>query len=137
VDDYAAWRRTPIDFTINTFLRIQQGGTNPNFSISIMNACRAKLGRRCELGNHAISADMPTGNAQIGTVSPCRHDRVHPVEARCFGTGGLVVNGRAPGRNGCNATAIGLWPDAQFGGFTTLTMAQMRSLRGLFSGPAR
>jgi hypothetical protein len=133
VADYAAWRRTPVDFTFNTFLRIQQGGSDPNFSISVMKACRAKLGMRCELGNHAFAANMPKGNTQIVAAISARGAPIHYQ----------TVGPKVPGFNWTttiqaaqryNATAIELWPDAQFGGFTTLTMPQMRKLRVLFSG---
>ena len=136
VDDYAAWRRTPIDFTFNTFLRIQKGGSDPNFSLSVMNACRAKLGRRCELGNHAFSANMPQGNAQIVAAisargAPIHYQTVGP-KTPGFDWVAMVVAARR-----YRATAIELWPDAQFGGFTALTAAQMRTLSVLFSSVAR
>jgi hypothetical protein len=134
VDDYVAWRRTPIDFTFNSFLRIQKGGSDPNFSISVMNACRAELGGRCELGNHAFAANMPKGNTQIVAAisargAPIHYQTVGPKKPGFDWTTTVQAARRY------HATALELWPDARFGGFTTLTMAQMRKLSVLFRGP--
>jgi hypothetical protein len=133
VDDYAAWRRTPIDLTVNAFSQIQAGGIDMNFSISVMDACRAKLGRRCELGNHALMADMRPANAKIVAAIAARGGPIH------YQTEGP----RAPGFDWTttvqaarryNATALELWPDAKFGGFTTLTVEEMQKLSALLSG---
>jgi hypothetical protein len=136
VDDYSAWQRTTIDYTINVFARIQQGGTDPAFSMSVMNACRAKLGPRCELGNHALAASMPPANAQIVAAisplgAPIHYQTVGP-KSQSFVTWAATV--RTARRY--NATALELWPDAQFGGFTTLTPAQMNRLVSLFGKPS-
>jgi hypothetical protein len=135
VDDYAAWQRTPIDFTINAFLPIQMGGpAEPNFSRSVMNACRTALGARCELGNHAFSADMPEGNAGIVAKISARGA---PIHYQTVGPKTPDFDWRATVRAArrYHATAIELWPEAQFGGFTTLTKAQMRRLIAVFNGP--
>jgi hypothetical protein len=45
VNDYAAWRRTVIDFTFNAFVPIEKGGpAERGFSLAVMDACRTKLG---------------------------------------------------------------------------------------------
>ena len=136
VDDYAAWRRTPIDLTVNVFAQIQTGGIDMNFSVSVMDACRAKLGRRCELGNHAFAANMRPANAKIVAAIAARGGPIHyQTEAPMVPGFDLMATVQAARRS--NATALELWPDAKFGGFTTLTMAEMQKLRALFGGNAR
>lgn len=136
VDDYAAWRRTPIDLTVNVFSQIQAGGIDPNFSISVMDACRAKLGRRCELGNHAFAANMRPANAKIVAAIAARGAPIH-YQTEGPKAPGFDLTATVQAARRYNATAIELWPDAKFGGFTTLTMAEMQELRGLFSGKPR
>ena len=136
VDDYAAWRRTPIDLTVNVFAQIQAGGIDPNFSISVMDACRAKLGKRCELGNHAFASNMRPANARIAAAIAARGAPIHYQTEGPRAPGfDLIATVQAARRS--NATALELWPDAKFGGFTTLTMAEMQKLRALFGGNAR
>ncbi|MGH6789150.1 MAG: hypothetical protein ACRECC_05650 [Pseudolabrys sp.] len=133
VTDYAAWRSTAIDFTINAFDKIQMGGSNPNFSFAIMNECRSKLGSRCELGNHAFAASMPKGNTAIVAAIAARGAPIH------YQTVGPKVAGfnwttTVQAAREDNATGLELWPDKNFGGFMTLTMAQMLKLSVLFNG---
>lgn len=136
VDDYAAWRRTIIDYTFNAFDQIEKGGTDPHFTLSVMNGCRAALGPRCELGNHAFQATMPDENAQIVEAISARGAPIH------FQTVGPKVEGfnwrttiRAAARD--HATGIELWPDEEFGGFTSLTKNRMRNLKALFDDKSR
>jgi len=131
VNDYAAWQRTPIDFTINAFQDIQMGGSDPALSIAIMTECRRKLGPRCELGNHAFSSDMPLGNANIVAAiaakgAPIHYQTVGP-NSPDFKWTATVVAARHD-----HATALELWPE--FGGFTTLTTTTMQKLKIRFSG---
>src|SRR6185436_17235054 len=133
IDDYAAWRRTPIDLTVNAFPQIQTRGIDPDFSIAVMDACRAKLGRRCELGNHAFAVNMRPANAKIVAAIAARGGPIHYQTAAPRSQGfDLTATVQAARRS--NATAIELWPDAKFGGFTTLTMVEMQKLNTLFGG---
>jgi len=72
IQDYVAWRRTPIGFTFNTFDLITREagkgrgvgrgsarGNDPEFSVSLMRACRKALGNHCILANHGLGAKMP------------------------------------------------------------------------------
>lgn len=131
IDDYAAWRHSPIDFTINVFDRIQNRGIDPNFSVSVMTECRAKLGPRCELGNHALSSNMGKANAEIVAAIAAKGTPIHYQTAGPKSPG---FNWRAVVQTArrYNATAIELWPDEKFGGFTTLTPPQMKALSALF-----
>jgi len=136
VNDYAAWRLTPIDYTINPFLQIQtHKGPDVNFSISVMNECRAKLGSRCELGNHGFGADI-TG--KLLTVIEAIADRGGPIHYQTVGPkqpAFVSWTATVSAARQYNATALELWPDAQFGGFMTLTLAQMQQLKTLFNTP--
>jgi hypothetical protein len=134
VDDYDPWVQTPIDYTINVFLDIQEkDGPDPHFSIAVMKECRAKLGARCELGNHAFSSAMVGENLTIvrkisALGQPIHYQTVGPKKNN------LNWNATARKARHFNATALELWPDPQYGGFTTLTPQQMRHLLALFKG---
>lgn len=134
VDDYAAWQRTAIDYTINVFMRLQQKGTDLDFSLSVIDGCRTKLAARCELGNHAFAANMPPGNAQIVAAisekgAPIHYQTLGPKKPAFVSWSATVTAARR-----YNATGVELWPQQQYGGFTTLTMAQMQQLSALFNG---
>lgn len=135
VQDYAAWRSTAIDYTFNTFMLIQKGGTDEKFTLSVMNACRARLGAQCELGNHAFAANMRPGNIPIVEAISKRGP---PIQYQTVGpkTAGFDWAATMRAAHHYHASAIELWPDAQFGGFTTLRPKQMRHLLALFNGYA-
>jgi len=136
VNDYAAWRTTPIDYTINAFLPIQTGGApDVAFSVAIMDECRSKLGARCELGNHAFGADLTGKNVNIVQAisdkgAPIHYQTVGP-NSPAFVSWSATVNAARQ----YNATALELWPDAKFGGFMTLSKWQMQRLSAQFNGP--
>jgi hypothetical protein len=135
VDDYSAWRRTAIDYTFNAFPLIQpRGPPDSTFSISVMDTCRAKLKKRCELGNHALAANMVNPNLGIVQAIATRGGPIH------YQTEGpknpAFVNWIATvhAARQFNATALELWPDKKFGGFMTLSQPAMRNLYILFNG---
>src|SRR5262249_23720560 len=55
VHDYSAWKHTLIDFTFNPFNSLAGGKADSAFTISVMDACRTKLGSRCVIANHALA----------------------------------------------------------------------------------
>jgi hypothetical protein len=133
VDDYGAWSRTAIDLTVNVFSQIQAGGIDTKFSTTVMDECRVKLGRRCELGNHAFAQDMRPANAKIVAAISARGGPIHYQTEGPRAPGfNLEATVKAARQN--NATGLELWPDAKFGGFTSLSIAEMQKLRTLF-GP--
>lgn len=99
VDDYAGWKRTAIDYTVNPFFELQTQVDNVRFSIDIMNRCRTALGNRCELGNHSISNDlMPNDEEVVQAIS----DRRGPIH---YQTEGPTQEGlRMAGGHSCRAT---------------------------------
>lgn len=133
IEDYSAWQLTSIDYTFNTFIRIHGGGPDPTFSISVMSQCRAKLGKRCELGNHAFAADMQQRNLVIVNAISRRGAPIH-YQTVTPGKKGFDWSSTIAAAIQYNATAIELWPDPQFQGFTTLSVAQLTALHAEFIG---
>jgi hypothetical protein len=134
VDDYAAWQQTPIDYTINPFLPIQEGGAaDVKFSKSIMKLCRAELGDRCELGNHSLSNAMMPDDAKV--VAAISHWGA-PIHYQTEGPGKVGFKWRPIIRAArhYHGTAVELWPEATLGGFTSLSPKKMQKLLDLFNG---
>jgi hypothetical protein len=131
VQDYSGWKQTEIDYTFNTFQRLQGGGADLSFSLSVMNACRHTRHMRCELGNHAFASNMRPGNVPIVDAIAKRGP---PIHFQTTGPNTAGFNWKATMRlaRKDNATAIELWP--AFGGFTTLSSAEMKHLHALFEG---
>lgn len=132
-EDYSAWKHTLIDFPFNVFTRVG-GGTDPAFSLAVMEHCRALLGARCVIGNHALSAPLREHDAII-------YERIRSL-------GGMVnFQTQAPQAMGCQwratiaqgvalgAAAIEVWPDAKYRGMDSLTLANVRDLARLFTQP--
>lgn len=131
VEDYSAWQQTEIDYTFNTFQRLQGGGADLSFTLSVMNACRQTLHARCELGNHAFASNMRPGNVPVVDAIAKRGP---PIHFQTAGPNSAGFNWAATMRlaHKDNATAIELWPN--FGGFTTLSKAKVTKLLALFNG---
>lgn len=133
VEDYSAWKHTLIDFPFNVFTRAG-GGIDPAFSLSVMEHCRALLGTRCVIGNHALSAPLR------------EHDSIIYERIRSLG-GTVNFQTQAPQAMGCQwratiaqgialgAVAIEVWPDAKYRGMDSLTLANVRELAGFFARP--
>lgn len=129
--DYTGWRRTAIDYTFNTFIPLE-GARKPElgFTLSVMNACRARLHAQCELGNHAFSSPLKMG---VVPVVDAIAERGGPIHYQMTGPKGFNWAASMQLARTDNATAIELWP--QFGGFTTLSLPEMQHLHALFEGP--
>ena len=133
VEDYSPWKRTAIDYTINPFLKIEKGGVDLHFSIAVMNGCRAAIGTRCELGNHALAPDLEGDEKKVVAAISDRGAPIH------YQTEGPVKSGFAWGpvmrvAHRKHATALELWPEEKFGGFTSLGPKRMQTLLDLFNG---
>ena len=132
VDDYSAWKRTVIDYTINPFVKIQRGGpADVTFSIKVMNECRRQLGARCELGNHALSNDMTPDNL---VVVAAIGDRGAPIHYQTEGPAKMGFKWKPTIRRArrYHATAVELWPEADLGGFTSLSTKELQRLLDVF-----
>ncbi len=133
IDDYAPWKMTLVDYTINTFTKVA-GGTDTSFPETVMQHCRDVFGARCVLDNHALSAPLRETD----------HD-VYDAMARMKGV--INFQTEAPRGLGCEwratiaqgvalgATSIEVWPDAKYQGFTSLTEANVRELASEFTSP--
>lgn len=67
-DDYAAWRKTPLDYTFNPFHRTDgPRKVDPAVSIDVMESFRRQLGGRAILMNHGLTYPL--------------HDRAQPIYA--------------------------------------------------------
>ena len=127
IQDYSAWKLTPIDYTFNPF-NLMAGGNDVSFPTSVMKACRDALGGRCLLGNHALSPAMSAQNAEVVKAiasmgRPIYFQTDSPANMKDDWTGTLAL----AAQNG--ATAVELWPDAKYKGFMTLTVGQVTALR--------
>jgi hypothetical protein len=133
VADYAAWKLTLVDFTINTFVKIA-GGTDDAFALATMKGCRDALHERCVLGNHALSApprasDATMDQAMMGLGGPISFQTQAPAGMGCLWTA-TIAQGVAYG-----ATSIEVWPEAKYQGFDALTDANVQELASEFSTP--
>lgn len=132
-DDYAAWATTAVDYPFNVFGKLG-GGNDPAVSIAIMDQCRAALGERCVLANHALSAPLRTVDAaiyhEIETLGPPINFQTESPQAMGCLWIATVAQGVALG-----AAAIEVWPDARFQGFTSLAQGDVARLAGLFTSP--
>jgi hypothetical protein len=120
--DYAPWKLTNVDFTINSF-----GADATVFPESVMDACRTQFGSRCVLGNHALStplraADQGVYDALATRGGPISFQTEAPQGMGCLWTQ-TFAQGAALG-----ASSIEIWPKKQLGGFTGLTADNLRSL---------
>jgi hypothetical protein len=133
--DYAAWKTTLIDYTFNTFQSMTVGsGTTPAFTQSAMTTCKNSWGAQCIVSNHALAEPLNSNDTIVYTT---------------MGTLGATVNfqTQAPTGMGCQWTAtiargvqigalsIEVWPQAQFKGYDSLTLANVQSLASIFTSP--
>src|SRR5262249_55430184 len=96
--------------------------------------CRATIGSRCVLGNHALSAPPRPGfkdiYAQLNTLgAPISFQTESPWGMGCLWTQS-IAQGVAIG-----AGSIEIWPKAQIGGFNGFTVEQMTQLASEFTAP--
>jgi hypothetical protein len=134
VEDYAAWTTSLIDYTFNVYVNVGGGGTDQVFPTTVMKACRATLGARCVLDNHALEYPLLTGDDDVYTAmqtlgGPIDFQTQSPVGFDCEWTE-TVAQGVALG-----ASAIELWPDKMFDGFDSLKASQIEQLNAEFTTP--
>lgn len=131
IDDYSAWKNTPVDFTFNIYSKFT-GGLDPSFTQSVITLCRQKRGSMCITDNHALSAPIGTATpdpeyAMIQSAGPpINFQTQSPAGMQCLWTQ-TIGQGIAYG-----ARAIEVWPETKFDGFDSLTMQDVQQLRDLF-----
>ena len=133
--DYAAWTRTPLDYTFNTFTTIDGGtpGTDTAFTIQVMDAFRAALGTRGVVANHGLQSPLGPGATSIygefanlytqaqaatpPTVSPLEFQTISPtVDWPSAITLALTYH----------PTEIEVWDTVAAGGQAPLSLAQLQ-----------
>jgi hypothetical protein len=127
VDDYAAWKLTNVDFTINAFVQTGAPADVTTFPESVMDGCRTKLGARCVLGNHALSAPLRASEQPIYDALSARGGSISfqtesPQAMGCLWTQ-TIAQGVALG-----AGSVEIWPKKQLGGFTSLQESDVAQL---------
>jgi hypothetical protein len=153
IQDYAAWKNTPIHFPINTFNRMMRevagrasgpgnrggnrGGEDSEFAGSVMRACRKALGERCVLANHGLGTEMPQQIAGIVQAISNMGGPIHYQTESPVRMGGWDATVAAGVRY--HAAALELWPDPRFQGFMTLSVEAVTALRDQLAnaGPRR
>jgi hypothetical protein len=133
--DYAAWKRTPLDFTFNTYVRMgTPGGTDPAFTVTTMTACYANLGQRCIVDNHALSEPLNPADPMVYSTmqtlgAPVNFQTQAPRGFGCEWTA-TIARGIQLG-----ALSIEVWPEQKYQGFDSLAAPQIASLAALFTNP--
>jgi len=136
VEDYSAWKRTLVDFTFNPFNNLAGGVADSAFTISVMDACRAKLGSRCVIANHALAWPL-----DASTPVQAVYDEIQKLEAPitfqtqspevmdCQWTGTLALG------VSLGAGAVEVWPKASLDGFLSLSADNVAALAAEFTSP--
>lgn len=114
--DYAAWRVTPIDYTFNPFRSTDAGSVrfDSSFTIQIMRAWRATLGRRGVLGQHSLEADG--GNPPHQQLYDALRSLGPPIEFQLLGPAQNPPGSIAYGMT-LRPTEIELFDSRDAGGF--------------------
>ena len=123
VDDYAAWTRSRLVFSLNPFRKSDGGPTALDYAFTeeVMRSCRATLGQRCVFDNHNLDANPPK------TILPV-YDLIKQlgpeIEFQTYRK--TPANFLATIRRGVElgASAIELWQD--YGGFPEVEEAKLR-----------
>lgn len=130
--DYAAWKYTPLDYTINAFTQTDAGnaGINTTFPNQVMTAFRTALGTRGVVANHGLNDPLATGAVPIysnfqtlyteataaNTTSPLEFQTVSPtVDWPTVIPYGLTFH----------PTEIEVWDTTAAGGSAPLTQTQL------------
>ena len=133
IDDYAAWKKTLIDYTINTFSKVE-GGVDNEFPLSVMRHCRDVLGARCVLDNHALSSPLRESERDVYDAMKAMKGVVNFQTEAPRGMGcrwrATIAEGVALG-----AVSIEVWPDEKYQGFLSLTEANVRELAAELTSP--
>jgi hypothetical protein len=132
--DYAAWTKTPLDFTFNTFNDSDSGhqGEDPAFTISVMKAWRSSLGGRAIEANHGLQPTLKSGAlpiyAELQSLGP-------PIEFQSISP---TVDWNATIALGMtyHPTEIEIWPTIAAGGTADISQAQLQTWASEFSTPA-
>lgn len=90
--NYAAWKRTPIDFPFDEFTLLQSHRRDASFSIQLMRRLRVMLGARAVLANEDFDVPLRASTApiyrELAALSRAAHSRspagLSPVELQAL-----------------------------------------------------
>jgi hypothetical protein len=123
-NDYAAWKKTPLDYTFNTFIATD-GPTptaDPSVTISVMQAWRSALGGRAIVANHGLQPTIATGAepiyAELRTLGP-------PMEFQGISPT-IDWNSSIALALTYHPSEIEIWPSIAAGGSADITEAQLQ-----------
>lgn len=124
IDDYAAWKRTVVDFTVNPFRASDQRPPRPDdaFTNRVLAAFRQKFGARGVLANHGLQAPLEPRQVavyeQLKTLGPpIEFQAVRPV----MNWDATIDLARAYG-----ASEIELWNSRDAGGPANISLDQLK-----------
>lgn len=138
--DYAAWSKTPLDYTFNPFFAIDSGTnvSNTMFPVQVMDAFRSALGTRGVVANHGLQA--PIGPVQQPIYDEFQHLYAQanppgnsPVEFQTYGPTVDWPSAIALGLT-YHPTEIEVWDTVAAGGSAPLTQAQLQSWAATLNG---
>jgi hypothetical protein len=127
IADYAAWKRTRLDFSLNVY-GLGAGPGDPAFTRKLMDACRASVKLQCVLDNHDLDSTPPGG---IGPIQRYMKTLGPEIEFQTFKE--TPADFEATIRHGValGASSIELWQD--FGGFPLVPKPTLRHWANLLS----
>ena len=131
VADYAAWKKTLLEFPINPYHTIDSGHAllDINVSISVMDEFRKVLGPRAVLSNHGLNAVMPATPLlvydEMKKLGP-------PINFQMYAPKGIDLPKAITLGLSYGAEAVELWSPAKLGGFTSMKPEEVRALAELF-----
>jgi len=123
LDDYAAWKTTPLDFTVSTFLATDSGHPRADreFPVHVLEAFRARYGGRAVIATHGLDEDLPASKRDLYEEEkrmgpPMEFQTVSPH---------VDFDGAIRTGLGLGATEIELWDSAEAGGQARFTAAEL------------
>jgi len=134
-DDYAAWQRTPIDYTFGTFQDTDSGRgvRDPAFTVEDMRAFRARFGARAVLATHGLRDPIPNG---LQPLYQALQSLGPPI---AFQTLSPNINLDAAVRLGMTyrPTEMEIWDSSAAGGPAPISVPMLQSWSAGFTCPAR
>lgn len=123
-NDYVAWKKTPLDYTFNTFVATDGAmpASDPSFTISVMQAWRSALGARAIVANHGLQPTIATGAepiyAELQTLGP-------PMEFQALSPT-IDWNSSIALAMTYHPSEIEIWPSIAAGGSANITESQLQ-----------
>jgi hypothetical protein len=129
IDDYAVWKRTPIDYTFNEWRNSDSGKAvvDSAFTADVMEAFRKKFGVRGVLANHGLQAESLLRPGAIATYAVMTK-LGPPIEFQTIAPS-TEWNGAVAEALKMRATEIETWNSRDAGGNSNYTMSDLIAWR--------